>query len=43
MLGLNHNDRCLLTAGRQRRQQPPLSFRPAYAKVLKLPIKLMEF
>jgi hypothetical protein len=33
----------LLTAGRQRRQQPPLTFRPMHPKVLKTPLKLMEF
>ncbi|MHB1699872.1 MAG: hypothetical protein ACYCSN_06985 [Acidobacteriaceae bacterium] len=39
----NHDDRRLLTAGRQRRQQAPMPFRPAHAKVLKTPLKLMEF
>jgi len=43
LLGRNHDDRRLLTAGRQRRQQPPLSLRPAHAKVLQTPLKLMEF
>ena len=41
--GSNHHDRRLLTAGRQRRQQPPLPFRTAHAKMLKTPLKLMEF
>jgi len=43
LLGRNHNDRRLLTAGCQRRQQPPMAFRPAHAQVLKTPLKLMEF
>jgi hypothetical protein len=43
LLGRNHDDRRLLTAGRQRRQQPPLSLRPAHPKVLQAPLKLMEF
>jgi hypothetical protein len=43
LLGRNHNDRRLLTAGCQRRQQPPLLVRPTHAKVLKAPLKLMEF
>ena len=43
LLGLNHHDRRLLTAGCQRRQQPPMAFRPAHAKVLKTPLKLVEF
>ncbi len=43
LLGRNHHDRRLLTAGRQRRQQPPLPFRPAHAKMLQAPLKLMEF
>jgi hypothetical protein len=43
LLGSNHHDRRLLTAGRQRRQQPPMPFWPAHAKVLKTPLKLMEF
>jgi hypothetical protein len=43
LLGRNHDDRRLLTAGRQRRQQPPLLVRPAHAKVLQAPLKLMEF
>jgi hypothetical protein len=43
LLGLNHDDRRLLTADRQRCQQPPLSLRPAYAKVLQTMLKLVEF
>jgi hypothetical protein len=43
LLGRNHDDRRLLTAGRQRRQQPPLSLRPAHTKVLQAPLKLVEF
>jgi hypothetical protein len=43
LLGRNHYDRRLLTARRQRRQQPPMAFRPAHAQVLKAPLKLMEF
>jgi hypothetical protein len=43
LLGRNHDDRRLLTAGRQRRQQPPLSLRPTHAKVLKTMLKLVEF
>jgi hypothetical protein len=42
LLGSNHNDRRLLAAGRQRRQQPPMPFRPAHTKVLKTPLKLMK-
>jgi hypothetical protein len=40
---LNHDDRRLLTAGRQRCQQPPLSLRPTHAKVLQTMLKLVEF
>ena len=43
LLGSDHDDRRLLTAARQRRQQPPLSLRPAHAKVLQAPFKLVEF
>jgi hypothetical protein len=43
LLSRNHHDRRLLTAGCQRRQQPPMAFRPAHAQVLKTPLKLMEF
>jgi len=43
LLGLNHDDRRLLAAGRQRRQQTPMPFRPAHPKVLQTPLKLMEF
>ncbi|HEY6849017.1 MAG TPA: hypothetical protein VI320_22805 [Terracidiphilus sp.] len=43
LLGWNHYDRRLLTAGRQRRQQPPMPLRPAHAKVLKTPFKLVQF
>jgi len=43
LLGLNHDDRRLLTAGRQRCQQPPLSLRPTHAKVLQTMLKLVEF
>jgi hypothetical protein len=42
LLGSNHNDRRLLAAGRQRRQQPPMPFWPAHAQVLKTPLKLMK-
>jgi hypothetical protein len=41
--GGNHDDRRLLTAGCQRRQQSPMPLRTAHAKVLKTPLKLMEF
>ena len=43
LLGCNNHDRRLLTAGRKRRQQPPLPLRPAKAKVLQAPLKLVEF
>jgi hypothetical protein len=43
LLGLNHHDRRLLTAGRQRCQQPPLSIRTTHAKVFKTMLKLVEF
>jgi hypothetical protein len=43
LLGGNHHDGRLLTAGRQRRQQPPLTLRPAHSKVLQTPLKLMKF
>ena len=43
MLGRNHDDRRLLTAGRQRRQQSPMPFRPTHTKMLQAPLKLMEF
>jgi hypothetical protein len=43
LLGWNHYDRRLLTAGRQRRQQPPMPLRPSHAKVLQTPFKLVEF
>jgi len=43
LLGSNHDDRRLLTAGRQRRQQPPLPLRPTHAKVLQTMLKLVEF
>jgi hypothetical protein len=43
VFGRDHDDRRLLTALRQRRQQSPLSLRPAHAKVLQAPLKLMEF
>jgi hypothetical protein len=43
LLGGNHDDRRLLTAGRQRCQQSPMPFWPAHAKVLKSPLKLMKF
>jgi hypothetical protein len=43
LLGGHHHDGRLLTAGRQRREQTPMPFRPAHAKVLKTPLKLMEF
>ena len=43
LLGSHHHDRRLLTAGRQRRKQPPMPFRPAHAKMLQTPLKLMEF
>jgi len=43
LLGSHHHDRRLLTAGRQRCQQPPMPFRPAHAKMLQTPLKLMEF
>ena len=42
LFGRNHNDRRLLTAGRQRRQQPPMPFWTAHAQVLKTPLKLMK-
>jgi hypothetical protein len=43
LLGSNHDDRRLLTAGSQRRQQPPMPLRPVHAEVLKTPLKLMKF
>ena len=43
MFGRDHDDRRLLTAGRQRRQQSPLPPRTTHAKVLQAPLKLMEF
>jgi hypothetical protein len=43
LLGRNHDDRRLLTAGRQRRQQSPMTFRTTHAKMLQAPLKLMEF
>jgi hypothetical protein len=43
LLGLNHDDRRLLTAGRQRRQQPPLPLWPTHAKVLQTMLKLVQF
>jgi hypothetical protein len=43
LLSRNHHDRRLLTAGCQRRKQPPMAFRPAHPKVLQTPLKLMEF
>jgi hypothetical protein len=41
--GCDHYDRSLLTAGRQRCQQTPMPLRPAYAEVLKTPLKLVKF
>ena len=43
LLGGHHDDRRLLAAGRQRRQQTPMPLRPAHAKVLQTPLKLMKF
>jgi hypothetical protein len=43
LLGSYHDDRRLLTAGRQRRQQPPLPLWPAHTKVLQAPLKLVQF
>jgi len=43
LLGRNHDDRRLLTAGRQRCQQSPMPFRAAHTKMLQAPLKLMEF
>jgi hypothetical protein len=43
LLGGNHDDWRLLTAGCQRRQQSPMPLRTAHAKVLETPLKLMEF
>ena len=43
MSGGHHDDRRLLTDGRQRRQQSPMPLRLAHAKVLETPLKLMEF
>ena len=43
MFGSNHDDRRLLTAGRQRCQQPTLPLRPAHAKVLQALLKLVQF
>jgi hypothetical protein len=43
LLSRNHHDRRLLTAGCQRRKQPPMAFRPAHAQVLQPPLKLVEF
>ena len=43
LLGSHHHDRRLLTAGRQRCQQPTLPLRPAHAKVLQALLKLVQF
>jgi len=43
LLAGHHHDGRLLTAGRQRRQQPPLTFRPMHPKVLQAPLKLVQF
>ena len=43
LIGRNHDDRRLLTAGRQRCQQSPMPLWPAHTKVLKSPLKLMKF
>ena len=41
--GGDHDDRRLLTAGRQRRKQAPMTFRPMHPKVLQTPLKLVPF
>jgi hypothetical protein len=41
--GADHDDRRLLAAGRQRRQQAPMTFRPMHPKVLQTPLKLVKF
>jgi hypothetical protein len=41
--GGDHHDRRLLAAGRQRRQQPPLTLRPMHPEVLQPPFKLVKF
>lgn len=43
LLGGDDDDRRLLPAGRQRSQQPLLTFRPVHAQVLQTPLKLVEF
>lgn len=43
LLGRNHDDWRLLTAGRQRRQQSPMPLRTAHTKMLQALLKLMEF
>lgn len=43
LLGRDHHDRRLLAAGRQRRQQAPMTFRPMHPKVLQTPLKLVPF
>ncbi len=42
LLGGHHDNRRLLTAGRQRRKQPPMALRPMHAKVLQASLKLVE-
>jgi hypothetical protein len=43
LFGGNHDDRRLLTAGCQRRQQSPMPLRTTHAKVLETALKLMKF
>jgi hypothetical protein len=43
LLGCYHDDRRLLTAGRQRRQQATMPLRTMHPKVLQTPLKLVEF
>jgi hypothetical protein len=43
LLGGDHYDRRLLAAGRQRRQQAPMTLRPMHPKVFQPPLKLVKF
>jgi hypothetical protein len=43
LLGCHHDDWRLLAAGRQRRQQATMTLWPMHPKVLKPPLKLVEF
>jgi hypothetical protein len=43
LFGGHHHDRRLLTAGRQRSQQAPITLRPPHPKVLQTALKLVPF